>query len=193
VIAFIFYIFAALLIFAAIRVVTVKNPVYAALYLILAFFSAAAIWILLEAEFLGITLVLVYVGAVMVLFLFVVMMLDIHLDVLRENIAQYFPIGIGVALLILVEMSLVLLAKFGTTQFPQFENQSSNIIRIGQTLYGEYVYPFEIAAVILLVAMLTAMVLTLRGPRSNKKISSEEQIQIKREERIRIVKMSAEQ
>lgn len=193
-IKYFFYFFASILIYSALRVVLEKNPVHAALHLVLAFFSSAAIWILLEAEFLGITLVLVYVGAVMVLFLFVVMMLDIKNDKLRENFVGFLPVGVGIALLLLVEIFMVLWGKFSQESLGMTHKAASipNTVVIGNSLYNEYVYPFEIASVILLVAMIVAMILTLRKKRSKIK-SCDEQILLKREERIRLVSMPAEQ
>src|SRR5210317_173597 len=149
---FIFYVFAAILIFAAARVITVRKPVHASLHLVLAFFTCSALWLLLEAEFLAITLVLVYVGAVMVLFLFVVMMLDINTSPLREGFIRYLPVGLGVAALIVMEMYLVVRARnFGadSVAIPARHPEGySNVREIGSVLYTDYVYPFEIAAVI---------------------------------------------
>ena len=189
----IFYVFAAILVFAAARVVSVRNPVHAALFLVLAFFSSSAIWMLLHAEFLAITLVLVYVGAVMVLFLFVVMMLDINLAVLREGFARYLPVGILVGLVILAEMLMVV----GRWQLDKnvvktAVETGSNTEAIGKVLYTVYVYPFEIAAVILLVAMIAAITLTMRPKRQNKYQQPEQQVNVKRAERVRLVKMPAE-
>jgi NADH-quinone oxidoreductase subunit J len=189
----IFYVFAAILVFAASRVISVRNPVHAALFLVLAFFSSSAIWMLLHAEFLAITLVLVYVGAVMVLFLFVVMMLDINLAVLREGFARYLPVGILVGLVILAEMLMVV----GRWQLDKnvvktAVETGSNTEAIGKVLYTVYVYPFEIAAVILLVAMIAAITLTMRPKRQNKYQQPEQQVNVKRAERVRLVKMPAE-
>lgn len=189
----IFYVFAAILVFAASRVISVRNPVHAALFLVLAFFSSSAIWMLLHAEFLAITLVLVYVGAVMVLFLFVVMMLDINLAVLREGFARYLPVGILVGLVILAEMLMVV----GRWQLDKNVVKTavesvSNTEAIGKVLYTVYVYPFEIAAVILLVAMVAAITLTMRPKRQNKYQKPEQQVNVKRAERVRLVKMPAE-
>jgi NADH-quinone oxidoreductase subunit J len=189
----IFYVFAAILVFAASRVISVRNPVHAALFLVLAFFSSSAIWMLLHAEFLAITLVLVYVGAVMVLFLFVVMMLDINLAVLREGFAHYLPVGILVGLVILAEMLMVV----GRWQLDKnvvktAVETGSNTEAIGKVLYTVYVYPFEIAAVILLVAMIAAITLTMRPKRQNKYQKPEQQVNVKRAERVRLVKMPAE-
>jgi len=190
----IFYCFAATLLFAASMVITVRNPVRAALFLVLAFFTSAAIWLLLEAEFLAITLVLVYVGAVMVLFLFVVMMLDINLTPLQEGFTKYLPLGILVAALITIEMVAVLgSAHFGLEIFsspvPHPEGYS-NTKELGRLLYTVYVYPFEIASVILTVAIVAAITLTLR---KNKRKTQDpaEQVKVRREDRVRIVKMDA--
>ncbi len=149
---FVFWVFALILVFAAVRVITVRNPVHAALHLVLAFFSSAGLWMLMEAEFLAITLVLVYVGAVMVLFLFVVMMLDINLAPLKEGFIRYLPVGATVAGLIVLEMALVVGAKnFGLDQVASPTPKPagySNTQELGSVLYTDYVYPFEIAAVI---------------------------------------------
>jgi NADH-quinone oxidoreductase subunit J len=189
-----FYCFASILLFAGAMVVTVRNPVRAALFLILAFFTSAGIWLLLEAEFLAMTLVLVYVGAVMVLFLFVVMMLDIDLTPLQEGFTQYLPLGILVAALITIEMIAVLGAShFGlelvSAPIPHPEGYS-NTKEIGLLLYTIYVYPFEIASVILTVAIVAAITLTLREKKSKSQNISE-QIKVKAKDRVRIVKMDA--
>jgi len=190
----IFYSFASILLFAATMVVTVRNPVRAALFLVLAFFTSSGIWLLLEAEFLAITLVLVYVGAVMVLFLFVVMMLDINLTPLQEGFTKYLPLGILVAALITIEMIAVLGAShFGldivSAPIPHAEGYS-NTKELGRLLYTVYVYPFEIASVILTVAIVAAITLTLRKNKRKTQDPSQ-QIKVRREDRIRIVKMDA--
>ncbi|MDC9724385.1 MAG: NADH-quinone oxidoreductase subunit J [Gammaproteobacteria bacterium] len=190
----IFYCFAGVLLFAASMVITVRNPVRAALFLILAFFTSAGIWLLLEAEFLAMTLVLVYVGAVMVLFLFVVMMLDIDLAPLQEGFAKYLPLGILVAALITIEMIAVLGAShFGldlvAAPIPHAADYS-NTKEIGLLLYTVYVYPFEIASVILTVAIVAAITLTLREKKSKSQNISE-QVKVRREDRVRMVKMDA--
>lgn len=189
---YIFYGFAAILLFAATMVITVRNPVRAALFLILAFFTSAGIWLLLEAEFLALTLVLVYVGAVMVLFLFVVMMLDIDLVPLQEGFTQYLTLGIIVAALITIEMIAVLgSSHFGldSVAAPIFHPDGySNTKEIGLLLYTVYVYPFEIAAVILTVAIVAAITLTLRNKKS-KSQNIAEQVKVRREDRVRIIKM----
>jgi len=191
-----FYVFAAILLIAALRVITARNPVHAALYLVLAFFTAAAIWMLLRAEFLAIVLVLVYVGAVMVLFLFVVMMLDINLDRLREGFWSYLPLGLGVGVLMVIEMVLVLGGKyFGRAAMPNPADPGaaySNTKVLGRLLYTEYVYPFEIAAVILLVAIVAAIALTLRGRKDSKHQDPAAQIAVKRADRVRMVSMPSE-
>ena len=192
----VFYALAAVLLYAALSVITTRNPVYAALFLVLAFFTAAGIWLLLEAEFLAITLVLVYVGAVMVLFLFVVMMLDINLDRLREGFWKWFPFGALLALVMLAEIAMVLMGrKFSADQMPPPPLQAadySNTKELGRLIYTEYVYAFELAAVILLVAIVAAIALTLRrrvGPRF---MEPSEQVKVKRSDRVRMVSMPSE-
>lgn len=191
----IFYCFAAVLIFAATMVITVRNPVRAALFLVLAFFTSAGIWLLLEAEFLALTLVLVYVGAVMVLFLFVVMMLDINLSSLQEGFTRYLPLGILVSALITIEMLAVLGAShFGLDIVPAPAPQPddySNTKAIGLLLYTTYVYPFEIASVILTVAIVAAITLTLRENKNRKAQVVSEQIKVRPQDRVRIVKMDS--
>ena len=191
----IFYFFAAILIFAALRVITARNPVHAALYLVLAFFTAAALWMLLEAEFLAIVLVLVYVGAVMVLFLFVVMMLDVNLDRLREGFWSHLPLAGGVAGLLVVQMILILGTRhFGVDVMAVPEPKPAdynNTRELGLLLYTDYVYAFELAAVILLVAIVAAIALTLRRRKDSKHLDPAEQVRVKRDERLRIVKMPA--
>ncbi|MDD9823185.1 MAG: NADH-quinone oxidoreductase subunit J [Gammaproteobacteria bacterium] len=191
---FAFYCFAAVLVFAAAGVVTVRNPVKAAVFLVLAFFSAACVWITLEAEFLAIVLVLVYVGAVMVLFLFVVMMLDIDLAELRAGFARYLPVGSVVAVLLVVEIALVLARTFSPERFANPPPQAaghSNTRELGEQLYTVYIYPFEIAAFILLVAIVAAIALTMRARQrpDAKRIDPAAQVRTRREQRLRIVKM----
>lgn len=191
---FTFYLFSAILVFAAGMVVTVRNPVKSALFLVLAFFSAACVWITLEAEFLAIVLVLVYVGAVMVLFLFVVMMLDINLAELRAGFTRYLPAGSVVAVLLVVELVVVLARSFSSEQFanPTAHQASySNTRELGEQLYTTYVYPFEIAAVILLVAIIAAIALTMRPRTDGKRIDPAAQVRTRREDRLRIVKMES--
>ena len=191
-----FYVFAALLLFAAFRVITARNPVHAALFLVLAFFQAAAIWILLKAEFLAIALVLVYVGAVMVLFLFVVMMLDINLDGVRQGFWKHFPLAGTVGAIIALEMSYVLMGGFRdppktASVAGQIGAQVSNTKELGKVLYTEYLYPLEIAAVILLVAIIAAIALTLRERKDSKYQNPADQVRVKRADRIRLVKMKS--
>jgi len=192
----IFYFFAAILVFAGLRVITARNPVHAALFLVLAFFTAAGLWMLLEAEFLAITLVLVYVGAVMVLFLFVVMMLDINLDKLREGFWDYLPLAGFVSVLLVIEMALILGSRhFGLDVMVTPEPHAadySNTKELGRLLYTDYVYAFELAAVILLVAIVAAIALTLRRRKDSKYIDPAEQVKVKRNDRLRIVKMQSE-
>jgi len=192
----VFYVLAAILLFAGLRVITARNPVHAALYLVLAFFTAAGIWLLLEAEFLAIALVLVYVGAVMVLFLFVVMMLDINLDKLREGFWDYAPLAGFVGVLMAVEMALVLGSRhFGPERYgipKQHAAGYSNTAELGRQLYTDYVYPFELAAVVLLVAIVAAIALTMRRRKDSKFIDPAEQVRVKRNDRLKIVSMPAE-
>ena len=192
----IFYVFAAILVYAAGRVVTVRNPVHAALHLVLAFFTCAGLWLLLEAEFLAIVLVLVYVGAVMVLFLFVVMMLDINSAPLREGFIRYLPVGLAVAVLMLFEMvAIVGVRYFGPDQVAipaRHPEGYSNTTELGRVLYTDYVYPFEIAAVILLVAIIAAIVLTMRRRPETKYQDPAKQVQARKADRLRVVKMPAE-
>ena len=191
-----FYLFAAVLLFAAFRVITARNPVYAALYLVLAFFQAAAVWLLLRAEFLAISLVLVYVGAVMVLFLFVVMMLDINIDSLRAGFWKHFPLAASVGVLIALEMTAVLVRDFRPGEEPravpavaQSAVQFSNTKELGKLLYTQYLYPLEIAAVILLVAIIAAIALTLRTRKDSKYQNPSEQVRVKAADRLEMVKM----
>jgi NADH-quinone oxidoreductase subunit J len=192
-----FYIFSAVLVGAGIGVITSRNPVHSALYLVLAFFQSAALWLLLEAEFLAIVLVLVYVGAVMVLFLFVVMMLDINLTRIREGFIRYLPIGILVAALMVAMMVLVVGAPyFGLDRIPETTPHAadySNTRELGEILYTVYVYPFEIAAVILLVAIVAAISLTLRRRPNTKYQNPEQQIAVQRKDRVRMVSMQSEE
>ena len=191
-----FYVFAAILVFAALRVITVRNMVQAALWLVLSFFTAACLWLLLQAEFLAIALVLVYVGAVMVLFLFVVMMLDVNFDKLREGFRSYIPVGATVGLLILLEMALVLIGGYlGPRQVqppPAAAAGYSNTRALGLQIYTDYAYPFEIAAVILLVAIIAAIALTHRKRQQTKYQNPGKQIRVHREERLRILNIPAE-
>ena len=191
-----FSVFAAVLLFAAFRVITARNPVHAALYLVLAFFQASAIWVMLKAEFLAITLVLVYVGAVMVLFLFVVMMLDINLDGVRKGFWKHFPLAGTVGAVIALEMSYVLMGGFreppkAASAIGQIGAQVSNTKELGKLLYSEYIYPLEIAAVILLVAIIAAIALTLRERKDSKSQKPSEQVRVKSKDRISLVKMKS--
>ena len=189
----IFYFFAAVLVLSGLRVITAKNPVHAALFLVLCFFTAAALWMLLYAEFLAITLVLVYVGAVMVLFLFVVMMLDIDVETMRKGFWRYLPLAGGVGLLMAIEMATLLWRSVGGVNTgisppPGY----SNTKELGRVLYTEYVFPFEIAAVILLVAIIAAITLTLRKRKDSRAQDPSLQVRARREERVRLVSMPAE-
>lgn len=192
---FVFYMFAAITVFAALRVITARNPVHAALFLVLAFCSAAGIWMLLEAEFLAITLVLVYVGAVMVLFLFVVMMLDINLEQLREGFWRWFPFGALLAVIMVFQMIWVLgnriTAETGSQVVKHAANYS-NTKELGRLIYTDYVYPFELAAVLLLVAIVAAIALTLRRRKDAKSQEPDKQVLVKKADRLRIVSMAAE-
>ncbi|MGH8763166.1 MAG: NADH-quinone oxidoreductase subunit J [Nitrosospira sp.] len=192
----IFYFFSAVLVISALGVITARNPVHSALLLVLAFFTSAGLWLLLEAEFLAITLVLVYVGAVMVLFLFVVMMLDINLDRLREGFWKWFPFGALLALIMAAEMAMVLMGKqFGVDEMPAPPSRAadySNTKELGRLIYTEYVYAFELAAVILLVAIVAAIALTLRHRTGIKGLDAAKQVAVKRKDRIRMVSMPSE-
>ncbi|MFC1684194.1 NADH-quinone oxidoreductase subunit J [Pseudomonadota bacterium] len=192
-----FYIFSAILVFAATMVITRRNPVHSALFLVLAFFTSAVLWMLLEAEFLAIVLVLVYVGAVMVLFLFVVMMLDIDLAAMRAGFISYLPVGILVAAAMAVEMFLVVgPARFGLDKFAApapHPADYNNTEELGSVLYTVYMYPFEIAAVILLVGIIAAIRLTLRRRPDTKYLDPAEQVLVKAgPDRVRVVKMASE-
>lgn len=181
-----FYVFAAILLFSAFRVITARNPVHAALFLVLAFFQAAAVWILLKAEFLAITLVLVYVGAVMVLFLFVVMMLDINLDSIRKGFWRHFPLAGAAGTIIALEMSYVLMGGFreppqSASAVPVVADiaaQVSNTKELGKLLYSGYIYPLEVAAVILLVGMIAAIAMTLRERKDSKRTNPADQVRV---------------
>ena len=196
--SFIFYFLSAVLIITAAGVITARNPVHAALLLVLAFFTSSGLWLLLQAEFLAIALVLVYVGAVMVLFLFVVMMLDINIAKLREGFWRYLPLGAVVALVLVVEMSMILISRssgFGESVAPpDLPAGYSNTKELGLLVYTEYVYPFEIAAIILLVAIVAAIALTLRKrSKQSRYIDPAAQIGIQRKDRVRIVSMASEE
>ena len=193
----VFYVFSAIMLFAASRVISVKNPVHAALFLVLAFFSASALWMLLKAEFLAIALVLVYVGAVMVLFLFVVMMLDINVEELRKQFRSYLPVGLLVGAAVLVEMVLLLGLSFGkkvgvTGGTNAVVIDGSNTKALGIELFTKYIYAVEIAGVLLLVAIVAAIALTLRDRRETRYQNPGEQVLVKRNDRLRILKISSE-
>ena len=190
-----FYVFSAVLLVAAFRVITARSPVYAALFLVLAFFSAACVWILLRAEFLAIALVLVYVGAVMVLFLFVVMMLDVDIGSLREGFWKHFPVAAIVGVIIALEMAAVLLPGFRLVDAPATGAAAlklGNTKMLGIEVYTKYLYPLQIAAVLLLVAIIAAISLTLRARKDSKHIDPSEQIKAKKADRVRIMKMQPE-
>ncbi len=189
-----FYVFATIAVLASLKVITAKNPVHSALFLVLTFFSAACIWMLLKAEFLAITLVLVYVGAVMVLFLFVVMMLDINTDKMREGFWRSLPIAGFVGAVIVLELAAVLMHTFNTVKasdVPTMPANFNNTKALGTLLYTEYLFPFEVAAVILLVAIIAAIALTLRRRKDVRYNDPSVAVRTKREDRIRLVKMPA--
>jgi NADH-quinone oxidoreductase subunit J len=190
-----FYIFAALTIFAALRVITTRNPVHAALYLVLSFFSTACIWMLLRAEFLAITLVLVYVGAVMVLFLFVVMMLDINLDQARQSFWRHMPVALFVGVVVVLELAAVLIYAFSgvsASDAPALPADYSNTKALGSLLYTEYVWAFEIAAVILLLAIVSAIALTLRKRTDVRYNDASVAVRTRSADRVRLVKMPSQ-
>lgn len=189
-----FYAFSAILVFAATRVITDRNPVHAALFLVLSFFSGAAVWLLMKAEFLAIVLVLVYVGAVMVLFLFVVMMLDINMDKLREGFWGYFPLAATIGVVIVLEMSAVLLHGFVAldAQVPAASANLGNTKELGKLIFTEYIYAFEIAAIVLLVAIVAAVALTLRRRKDTKYFDPAAAVKVKRNDRLRIISMKAD-
>jgi NADH-quinone oxidoreductase subunit J len=191
-----FYTFSGLVLFAATMVITVKNPVHAALCLVLAFFSSSGLWLLLEAEFLAITLVLVYVGAVMVLFLFVVMMLDINIAELREGFARYVPVAALVSAVMLGLLSTIVgHANFGINSVQRVVARASdysNTKALGMSMYTDFIWPFEIASVILLVAIVAAITLTLRKSRQAKSANPSKQVAVKRSDRVRLVKVPSE-
>lgn len=192
---YVFYALAAILLLAGMRVITARNPVHAALFLVLAFFTAAGIWLLLEAEFLAIALVLVYVGAVMVLFLFVVMMLDINLDKLREGFWSYLPIAAFVGVLMATEMTMILGSRYFSAEqivapAPHAAGYS-NTAELGRQLYTDYLLPFELASVVLLVAIVAAITLTLRDRKESKSMNPAEQVKVRKADRLRIIKMDS--
>jgi NADH-quinone oxidoreductase subunit J len=191
----VFYILSAILVFASVRVITAKNPVHAALYLVLAFFTSAGHWLLLESEFLAITLVLVYVGAVMVLFLFVVMMLDVNFEKLREGFWKNAPLAAVVGLVMVGEMVLILTSQpAGLSQFKAaapLASDVSNVKLLGRQIYTTYLLPFEMASVVLTIGLVAAVALTLRHRKDTKFVDPGEQVKVRRDDRIRIVKMDA--
>ena len=193
-----FYVFSTIMLLAAFRVITARNPIHAVLFLVLTFFQAAMIWMLLKAEFLAITLVLVYVGAVMVLFLFVVMMMDINMEDLRHGFWKHFPFAAIVGVVIALEMSAVLMGGFRVVDDPAaLANGApsnvgvSNTKELGKLLYTQYLYLLEVAAAILLVAMIAAIALTLRARKDSKFISSSDQVRVKSRDRLKVVKLAA--
>ena len=191
-----FYVFSAVLLFAAFRVITARNPVHAALYLVLTFFQGAMIWMLLKAEFLSITLVLVYVGAVMVLFLFVVMMMDINVENLRAGFWKHFPLAAIVGVVIALEMAAVLMGGFRVVEVPQAlanAAETSNAKELGKLLFTEYLVQIEVAAAILLVAMIAAIALTLRARKDSKYVSPADQVRVRSADRMTVVKMDVTQ
>lgn len=190
-----FYTFSTVMLFAAFKVITSRNPVHSALYLVLCFFQASAIWMLLQAEFLSITLILVYVGAVMVLFLFVVMMLDINIEAMRKGFWSHFPLAASIGAVLALELASVLLGGFRLTQAPVTAalpegQQYSNTKELGIVLYTEYLYPLEVAAVILLVAIVAAIALTLRERKDSKAQNPSDQVRVKAADRMQLVKMA---
>ncbi len=189
---FLFYLFASILVIASIRVVTVKNPVHAALFLILSFFTASALWILLNAEFLAITLVLVYVGAVMVLFLFVIMMAKLDLENLRKGFWSNLSVALPVGLLIVFEMSTVLIYSFSNIeQEATYQISSSNTYQLGMRIYTEYFFPFQIAAILLLLAMISAIALTLRSRKDVRGQNPSDQVKVDPKDRVSLVNLNS--
>jgi len=190
--AILFYIFAAILVVAACRVIIARSPVTAVMHLVLSFFTASMIWMLLKAEFLAILLVLVYVGAVMVLFLFVVMMLDIDSAKLREGFRAHLPLGMIVGAIMVAEMAFVLASAYWDQSVAQAPADFNNTRAIGVAMYTEYIYAVEIAAVILLVGMVAAIALTLRRRTDVKVTRPSEQIRVRRQDRVRLVKIPSQ-
>ena len=189
----VFYLFSAVLLFAGLRVITARNPVHGVLFLVLAFFTAAAIWLLLRAEFLAIALVVVYVGAVMVLFLFVVMMLDINIERVREGFWRNLPLALVVGVIMVWEMIAVVAYRYWGTGTPAEPPPGySNTKALGRVLYTDYAYAFEIAGVVLLVAIVAAIALTLRRRKDSRSQDPSQQVRARREERVRLVSMPAE-
>lgn len=189
----VFYAFAAVLLVSGVLVITARNPVHGVLFLVLAFFTAAGIWLLLRAEFLAIALVIVYVGAVMVLFLFVVMMLDINFERVREGFWRNLPLAVLVGGIMVIEMILVLAGRIWGVGAPRpVPADYSNTKELGRVLYTQYAYAFEIAAVVLLVAIIAAIALTLRRRKDSRYQDPSSQVKVRREERVRLVSMPAE-
>ena len=189
-----FYVFSAVLLIAAFRVITARNPIHAVLFLVLTFFQAAMLWMLLKAEFLSISLVLVYVGAVMVLFLFVVMMLDVNIEGLRVGFWNHFPLAAVMGVVIALEMAAVLMGGFRVsdpTDLVPAATQISNTKALGLLMYTHYVYPLEIASAILLVGMFAAIALTLRTRKDTKHINPADQVRVKAQDRMKVIKMAA--
>ena len=191
-----FYAFAVLLVISALRVITVPNPVHAALFLVLAFFSASGIWMLLKAEFLSLALILVYVGAVMVLFLFVVMMLDLDLEHLRRDFKKFLPVAFLMGAVIVLELSIVIIRSFIGTSAPvqpmPEEVMANNTQALGMLIFGDYVYAFEVAGIILLVAIIAAVAFTLRNRKDSKSQNVHDQVNVVAADRMRIVRMGAD-
>ena len=191
----VFLFLAAILIYAALRVITARNPVTAVLHLMLAFFTTGGVWLMMQAEFLGIALIVVYVGAVMVLFLFVVMMLDLNFDQLRQGFWRYLPLGAMLGLVMVLEMGLVLGSKYFQVPLTEavVEPGISNTRELGALLVTDYVFPFELAAVILLVGMVAAVVLTFRGgPKQSRVPNPSTQLYVKAKDRVRVLQMPVE-
>jgi NADH-quinone oxidoreductase subunit J len=190
----VFFFLSAILIVASLRVITARNPVHAALFLILSFFTCGGIWSLLQAEFLAIAIILVYVGAVMVLFLFVVMMLDINLDRIRQGFWNYLPLGAILGILMVLEMGLVLGSKYFQVPAADVALPAgiSNTKSIGALMFSDYVYPFELASIVLLVGMIAAIVLTYRGPKKTKYTNPNQQVFVKAKDRVRVLQMPVE-
>ncbi len=189
----VFYFFASILVASAIAMITVRNPVHAALFLVLAFFTSGALWLLLEAEFLGIALILVYVGAVMVLFLFVVMMLDINIAKMRAGFAKFLPVGLLVGAVMVAEMVVVIKQSSFSLDAPEAKAADySNTQELGELLFTKYVYPFEIAGVILLVAIIAAITLTMRKRGYSKRQQPGKQVSVDKKDRVRLVTMKSE-
>ncbi|OQW89916.1 MAG: NADH:ubiquinone oxidoreductase subunit J [Rhodoferax ferrireducens] len=195
-----FYLFSTILLASAFRVITTRNPVHAVLYLVLTFFQASMIWMMLKAEFLSLTLILVYVGAVMVLFLFVVMMLDVNVEAMRVGFWKNFPLAAVLGALIIVEMSAVLMGGFHVSEQPDAlaavakgAGELSNSKALGKLLYTEYIYPLEVATAILLVGMIAAIALTLRQRKDSKAIDSAAQVRVRAKDRMTVVKLAATQ